>query len=57
MLGKRKIRKNVFELLFGFTFASEQTPEEYFNIAYDNLICEYKNFINLLEGFVRACKN
>ena len=29
----------------------------YQNLVFDNLICEYKNFINLLEGFVRACKN
>lgn len=26
-------------------------------MVYDNLICEYKNFISLLEGFERASKN
>ena len=26
-------------------------------MVYDNLICEYKNFISLLEGFERAGKN
>ena len=29
----------------------------YQKLVFDNLICEYKNFINLLEGFERACKN
>ena len=29
----------------------------YQKMVFDNLICEYKNFINLLEGFERACKN
>ena len=27
------------------------------NMVFDNLICEYKNFNMLLEGFERACKN
>ena len=57
MLGKRKIRKNVFELLFGFTFASEQTPEEYFNIAYDNLICEDDEEENVKKTFISVCEN
>lgn len=26
-------------------------------MVYDNLICEYKNFISLLEGLERACKD
>lgn len=26
-------------------------------MVFDNLVCEYKNFISLLEGFERACKN
>ena len=29
----------------------------YTNMVYDNVNCEYKNFISLLEGFERACKN
>lgn len=29
----------------------------YSKMVFDNLICEYKNFISLLEGFERACKN
>ena len=31
--------------------------EFYSKMVFDNLICEYKNFISLLEGFERACKN
>lgn len=26
-------------------------------MSYENLLCEYKNFISLLEGLERACKN
>lgn len=29
----------------------------YHKMVFDNLICEYKNFISLLEGFERACKD
>lgn len=29
----------------------------YPKMVFDNLICEYKNLISLLEGFERACKN
>ena len=29
----------------------------YKKMVYDNLLCEYKNFVSLLEGFERACKN
>lgn len=29
----------------------------YPKMVFDNLICEYQNFITLLEGFERACKN
>lgn len=29
----------------------------YSKMVFDNLICEYRNFISLLEGFERACKN
>ena len=33
------------------------TLEFYSRMVYDNLICEYKNFISLLEGLERACKD
>lgn len=29
----------------------------YPKMVFDNLICEYKNFISLLEGLANACKN
>lgn len=29
----------------------------YPNMVFDNLTCEYKNFISLLEGFEHACSN
>lgn len=29
----------------------------YPKMVFDNMICEYKNFISLLEGFANACKN
>lgn len=34
-----------------------QNLEFYPKMVYDNLICEYKNVISLLEGFERASKN
>lgn len=36
---------------------NEKDLEFYPKMVFDNLICEYKNFINLLEGFERACNN
>lgn len=29
----------------------------YPKMVFDNLLCEYKNFMSLLEGFERACKD
>ena len=29
----------------------------YQTMMFDNLVCEYKNFISLLEGFERGCKD
>lgn len=40
MLGKRKIRKNAFELLFGYQFNKEESAVDYYNTSYDNFICE-----------------
>ena len=40
MLGKRKVRKNVFELIFGYEFNKEEDALEYYNRAYDNFVCE-----------------
>lgn len=36
---------------------SEKDLKFYPKMVFDNLICEYQNFINLLEGFEHACKN
>jgi DNA-binding PadR family transcriptional regulator len=35
----------------------EREDKFYPKMVFDNLICEYKNFISLLEGFEHACKN
>lgn len=36
----------------------QEQEMDYLNrMVFDNLICEYKNFNMLLEGFERACKN
>ena len=40
MLGKRKVRKNAFELLFGYQFNKEESAVDYYNTSYDNFICE-----------------
>ncbi|MBQ7352986.1 MAG: transcription antitermination factor NusB [Clostridia bacterium] len=40
MLGKRKVRKNIFELIFGYEFNKEESALDYYNRAYDNFICE-----------------
>lgn len=36
---------------------SSSDLEFYHKMVFDNLLCEYKNFISLLEGFERASKN
>lgn len=36
----------------------EKHDSDFFpKMVFDNLICEYKNFISLLEGMANACKN
>ena len=56
MLGKRKIRKNVFELLFGYSFNKEEGYEDYFNNAYDNFCCEDDEEENVKRTFVGVCE-
>jgi DNA-binding PadR family transcriptional regulator len=34
-----------------------ENQDFYKRMVYDNLVCEYRNFIILLEGFESACKN
>ena len=56
MLGKRKIRKNVFELLFGYSFNKEEGYEDYFNNAYDNFCCEDDEEENVKRTFIGVCE-
>ncbi len=36
----------------------ENKEQDFFGkMVFDNMICEYKNFISLLEGLTNACKN
>ncbi len=57
MLGKRKIRKNTFELLFGYEFNKEENAEEYFVRAYDNFSCEDDENENVKKLFLNVCQN
>ena len=57
MLGKRKIRKNVFNLLFGFSFNAEESALEYFNTAYDNFCCEDDEAESVKTLFLVICEN
>ena len=40
MLGKRKVRKYAFELVFGYEFNKDESAVSYYEKAYDNFICE-----------------
>ncbi|MBQ9744893.1 MAG: transcription antitermination factor NusB [Clostridia bacterium] len=57
MLGKRKIRKNTFNLLFGYSFSTEKTALDYFNIAYDNFCCEDDEEESVKNNFLSVCEN
>lgn len=57
MLGKRKIRKYVFELLFGYEFNKEETPLEYYQKAYDNFVCEDNEEESVKNTFVGICES
>lgn len=57
MLGKRKVRKNVFELLFGYEFNKEESAEEYYTRAYDNFVCEDDEEETVKNEFFGVCKN
>lgn len=57
MLGKRKVRKNVFELIFGYQFNKEETAEEYYLRAYDNFICEDDEEESVKNTFLGICTN
>ncbi len=57
MLGKRKVRKNVFELLFGYEFNKEESAEEYYTRAYDNFVCEDDEEETVKNEFFGVCEN
>ena len=57
MLGKRKVRKNVFELLFGYQFNKEETAENYYFRAYDNFICQDDEEESVKNEFLGICQN
>jgi N utilization substance protein B len=57
MLGKRKIRKYVFELLFGYQFNKEESPIEYYQTAYDNFVCSDDENESVKNIFVGICDN
>jgi len=57
MLGKRKIRKIAFELLFGYEFNKDTTALEYYNTAYDNFICTDDENENVKKLFLGVCDN
>ena len=57
MLGKRKIRKNVFNLLFGYSFNNEESAVDYYNNAFDNFCCEDDEEDNVRNTFLNVCEN
>lgn len=57
MLGKRKIRKNAFELMFGYEFNKEDSPCDYYNRAYDNFVCQDDEEESVKKLFIGACEN
>lgn len=57
MLGKRKVRKNVFELMFGFEFNKEEAPLTYYERAYDNFTCQDDEEQSVKKLFIGICEN
>lgn len=57
MLGKRKIRKYIFELMFGYEFNKEETAQEYYDRAYDNFVCEDDEDESVKISFLTLCNN
>ena len=57
MLGKRKIRKTVFGLIFGYNFNKETDAEQYYNDAYDNFCCEDDEEESVKSTFLGICEN
>ena len=57
MLGKRKIRKYTFELIFGYEFNKDETPLSYYERAYDNFICQDDEDESVKSQFIGICEN
>ena len=57
MLGKRKVRKYAFELIFGYEFNKEETPISYYEKAYDNFVCEDDEEESVKTAFLGVCDN
>ena len=53
----RKIRKNVFNLLFGYSFNKEESAVDYYNNAFDNFCCEDDEEDNVRNTFLNVCEN
>ena len=57
MLGKRKIRKLVLGLVFGYNFNKETDAIQYYNDAYDNFCCEDDENESVKSTFLGICDN
>lgn len=57
MLGKRKVRKYAFELIFGYEFNKEESALSYYNTAYDNFVCEDDEKESVKAVFLGICDN
>lgn len=57
MLGKRKVRKYAFELVFGYEFNKEDTAPSYYERAYDNFVCEDDEEESVKAVFLGVCEN
>ncbi len=57
MLGKRKVRKYAFELIFGYEFNKEESALSYYNTAYDNFVCEDDEEESVKAIFLGICDN
>ena len=51
---KQKTEEIYFDIK---SLLADKNLDFYKKMVFDNLICEYRNFISLLEGFERACNN
>jgi N utilization substance protein B len=57
MLGKRKVRKFAFELIFGYEFNKEESAITYYERAYDNFVCEDDEESSVKALFLGICEN